>query len=296
MRKAFLVTLVLVILAGCGSTPTPTPATIATQPPEPPATNIQVPTDEVVLDPSGTMVLVPAGDFQMGCDPAHNGGFTCAPDELPLHTVKQDGYYIDIFEVSNAQYAGCVKDSACEPPSNFSSETQASYYDNPAYNNFPVVYVTWKDAKDYCTWAGKRLPTEAEWEKAARGTTIKTYTWGDDEPSCTLANIYNNTTSSNCVGDTSAVGSHPDSVSQYGAKDMVGNVWEWVSDWYSETYYKTSSAENPTGPSADTFKVLRGGGWRASWVFSRTASRSYDPDFNSSNDLGFRCVSTSAGN
>lgn len=292
MKKAFLITLVIVILAGCGSTPTETPASITTQPPEPTATNATAPvTSEVFPD----MVLVPGGEFQMGCDPDHNGGFTCPTDELPLHTVKLDEFFIDIYEVSNAHYAACVKDGVCEPPSNFSSETQTSYYDNITYANFPVVYVAWKDAENYCTWASKRLPTEAEWEKAARGTTIKTYTWGDDEPSCTLANIYNNTTSSNCVGDTSAVGSHPDSVSQYGAKDMVGNVWEWVSDWYSETYYKTSSAENPTGASADTFKVLRGGGWRASWVFSRTASRSYDPDFNSSNDLGFRCVSISGG-
>lgn len=294
MNKALIVTLSLVILAGCQTTLIPT-LTMPTETLQPANTNTPLPTAADAAEPLPNRIYIPKGKFQMGCDPDHNGGFSCLSDELPLHSVDLDGYYIDRYEVTNAQYADCVRDGACAPPSDFSSDTLASYYDNPAYANYPVVYVSWYDAEDYCNWAGKRLPTEAEWEKAARGTIVSTYSWGNKDPDCSLANIYNNTISNACVGDTSPVGSYPDGASQYGAMDMTGNVWEWVSDWYSETYYEISPADNPTGPSGSTFKVLRGGGWTSNWVFSRTSNRSYDPDFNSSSDVGFRCVSSSAG-
>ena len=276
MKKVLFIALSLVILAGCGSVS-------------------KVNTTDVT-SPFYNMVLIPEGNFKMGCNPDHNGGFSCLPDELPLHTVKLDDYYIDKYEVTNAQYAACVKAGACESPSDYSSETQASYFDNPSFANYPVIYVTWNDADAYCKWAGKRLPTEAEWEKAARGSKEKTYPWGDKEPSCTLANIYDNASSSNCVGDTSAVGSYPDGASQYGAMDMAGNVWEWVSDWYSENYYNETTSDNPTGPTSITYKVLRGGGWSSNSVFLRTASRGFDPDFNSSKDAGFRCAASPGNN
>ena len=169
-----------------------------------------------------------------------------------------DAYYIDKYEVTNAKYNECDAAGVCIQPFGDNSYSRSSYYDNSAYANYPVVLVSWNQANTYCNWRNKRLPTEAEWEKAARGTTYRDFPWGNDDPTCTYANGDNNACG---IGDTNAVGSYPAGASPYGAMDMAGNVWEWVNDWYDASYYSSSPSSNPTGLASGTYRVMRGGSW-----------------------------------
>jgi eukaryotic-like serine/threonine-protein kinase len=273
-------------------TPTTQTAVIATAT-EAPATPTTAPTSTATLEPTPvptlgigstmisekdgmTLLYVPAGDFTMGS----NDGF---PDERPVHKVTLDAFWIDQTEVTNKMYALCVTASACQLPTDLGSITRSSYYGNLQYDNYPVINVDWNMAKAYCAWAGRRLPTETEWEKAARGTDQRTYPWGFNAPDNTLLNF------NQVVGDTTEAGKYPNGASPYGALDMAGNVWEWVADWYSDAYYASSPTSNPSGPSSGDGRVQRGGSWNSGDSGVRSAYRTSDSPVEAYSTLGFRC-------
>lgn len=149
------------------------------------------------------------------------------------------------------RYERCVEANVCKPPRESRSYTRTAYYGNVEFDEYPVIYVDWNMAKTYCEWRGGRLPTEAEWEKAARGEDGRTYPWGEGID-CDKANYQ-----SSCIGDTTKVGSYLEGVSPYGVYDMAGNVWEWVTDWYDGNYYGASPSSNPQGPTFGQYRVLR---------------------------------------
>lgn len=232
----------------------------------------------MIGEDNATLVYVPEGEFAMGSDDKS--------DEQPIHKVKLNAFWIDQTEVTNKQYTACILNGGCTPPSNTSSAMRSSYYGNSEFDEFPVIYVDWNNANAYCSWAGRELPSEAQWEKAARGTEAFTYPWGDDAPNDTLLNYNQN------IGDTTEVSKYPNGKSIYGADDMAGNVWEWVNDWYQSDYYAKlgDSTSNPQGPASSGNRVLRGGSWDFSISSARSANRDWVYPTFTYNNVGFRCA------
>ncbi len=232
-------------------------------------------------------ILIPSGVFLMGCDSNNSSEIRCPSSQQPLHAVYLDAYFIDKYEVTNARYKACVDAGGCTPPWSNTSYTRRFYYGNPIYDDYPVIRVDWYQAVAFCAWAGKRLPSEAEWEKAARGDIdTRKYPWGDREPDATLLNYGAQ------IGDTVEVGSYPSGASPYGVMDMAGNVWEWVNDWYSGGYYRVSPHANPPGPESGRHRVRRGGSWLNPEGDMRVAERSLKPPEHWPSAIGFRCVRT----
>ena len=216
------------------------------------------------------LVAVPAGEFIMG----HGG------DDNPEHRVSLDDFWTYRAPVTNQQYAFCVNSGNCALPD--LSENTA--YGNPYLANDPVVGINWDQAVSYCSFVNARLPTEAEWEKTARGPDGNIYPWGDLAPSCDLLNV------AQCVNKTTEVTTYPQGSSFYEALDMAGNVFEWVADWYSPTYYGKAPTENPLGPETGDRRSVRSSGFNAAYFEIESARRFNAKPVDHRNDLGFRCV------
>jgi len=258
-------------------TPTPTPnatATYAFNVASAAATAVALNLDpaDVRINPvdGAIYVRVPSGEFMMGSD---NDG----DNEKPVHRVYLDEFWIMLTEVTNAQYKKCVAASVCVKPDNDS-------WDKPEQANYPVTDVDWNQASTYAQWVAGRLPTEAEWEKAACGTDGRIYPWGDDEPTEQLLNY------SGKVGHTTEVGIYPKGASPYGVLDLAGNVWEWTADWYAADYYASAPSQNPLGPATGNSRVGRGGAWNFDQDFVRCACRNYYYPVDGFYSLGFRVV------
>ncbi len=234
--------------------------------------------NEIIGKDGSPMVLVPAGEFTMGSDKGDD-------DELPIHHVQLKAFYIDKFEVTNGRFAKFVEAIQSEPPWGFADkDTPLTHADQP------VRWVNWMDAVGYCLWAGKRLPTEAEWEKAARGTDGRIYPWGNDQPTSVHA-VYG--LKEGGTEAISVIGDRGKGQSPYGAHDLAGNLYEWVMDWYGEDYYAnfaTNPAVNPRGPDEGTVKVQRGGSYINSPYRLRSSFRTKDDPAEQDPHVGFRCA------
>jgi len=259
--------------------PTHTAEPTGTHPPTdtPPPTPTSIP--EEFVDPKNVpMRLVPAGVFTMGSDDSGS------VDTRPARDVFVDAFYMDTYEVTNERYDACVYAIKCRKPLQEGSSTHTTYFSNPVFANYPVLHVDWKMANQYCTWRGGRLPTEAEWEKAARGTDARYYPWGNDKPDCLFANF------SGCVGDTTPVDQHIKGQSPYGIYGLAGNVWEWTSSLYANYPYNASDGRED--PKASGERVARGGSWNAfgsSGNIRSDVRLKLDPGYYGLY-LGIRCV------
>ena len=227
-----------------------------------------------IAQPEG-MVVIPAGEFWMG---AEDG----LKDARPLHRVYLSSYWLDKYEVTNARYRQCVEGGGCTPP----KDRQA--FDDLERAQHPVTNITWNQARSFCQWQGRRLPTEAEWEKAARGTDGRRYPWGNDGD-IVKSRVKNGEVTAG-TGGTESVGRQVASVSPYGVFDLIGNASQWVKDWYAEDFYQASPARDPQGPLRGSFRVLRGGEWNEKPSNLQASYRGWDEVTYWGPTLGVRCA------
>ena len=245
----------------------------------------------VSSEPPEDMVLIPSGTFIMGTDSQQANA-----DQKPAHKVHLDAFYIDKHEVTNAQYEAFIANGGYQNQNFWTTEgwdfiqnnqikTPLQYGENSVSTepDHPVIGVSWYEADAYAAWSGKRLPTEAEWEKAAKGTEWRVYPWGNEMDFSKLSYFPH-------VTKVQAVGSFPSGASPYGVMDMAGSVWEWCSDWYADNYYSKSPQQNPIGPNKGEHRVLRGGGWDSIRLQLRTPYRYYDKEDRRTYNIGIRCV------
>ena len=243
---------------------------------------------EILGKDKAPMVLVPEGVFPMGVPSAARDG---GVDERPTHDVFLDTFYIDKYELTNGRYLQFVIETGHRTPQHPTDPTKGIWQGNimpESIIDLPVINVDWFDAEAYCTWAGKRLPTEAEWEKAAKGPNDWRFPWGDVEPTDKHLN-YNQVT---WRGESTLVpvGIYEAGKSPYGAYDMAGNVWEWVADWYDSQYYSKSPERNPKGPQTGDYKVLRSSGWQGETPQARIFTRIMSKPLDRNHSTGFRCA------
>lgn len=228
------------------------------------------------------MVYVSSGYSMMGSE---YGDLLASNNTKPYHLIYVDPFYIDVLEVTNADYAVCVAAGKCNEPESIASKTRENYYTDPTFAAFPVVNVTWQDAVDYCEFVDKRLPTEAEWERAARGIgDNRRYPWGNSSPRSDNMNI------SLIPGDTERGGIYSKGYSPYGVADMAGNVSEWVADWYQEYWYETKEKDNPQGPEIGFERVIRGSSFESKSTELHLAERTGMTPESWSYTVGFRCA------
>jgi formylglycine-generating enzyme required for sulfatase activity len=321
VKRVISVVLLAILLVGCGTAPQPEPTPGATDVPPAAATAIPTatPLPTETPGPGSTrtrpadgmaIVYVPAGEFLMGSTDADPDA---ADNEKPQHTVYLDAFWMDRTEVTVAQFRAFVQatgyrtlaeqrgyaDAWVESAAAWQTVTGADWQhpfgpESSAEDSHPVVQVSWDDAAAYCTWAGGSLPSEGQWEKAARGTDGRIYPWGDgfDGTSVNFCDMHCQRASTYDDGYQFAapVGSYPAGASPYGMLDMAGNVWEWTADRYAANYYAHSPAENPGGPETGRYRVLRGGSWNHSRDGMRTAFRLDSAPTNVVDNFGFRCV------
>jgi len=245
------------------------------------------PPQEIIGKDGAPMVVIPEGVFPMGVPKAARDGGT---DERPNHDVFVDTFYIDKYELTNGRYLQFVTETGHRFPQHPTDQTKGLWKGNmmpESVTDLPVINVDWHDADAYCRWAGKRLPTEAEWEKAAKGPNDWRFAWGDIEPTQEHAN-FNQTWRGEAT--LTQVGIYEKGKSPYGVYDVAGNVWEWVADWYEADYYAKSPARNPQGPETGIYKALRSSGWQGETPQVRIFTRIKSLPTDRNNSTGFRCA------